>query len=280
MAFVNKSSGEQDHQDSASSGQPIDFDPFDPDIVKVHYDMSVWTFDQRAELSEALADAEFAHYWDGDELVVPEAVEAEVDALFERLEALFGPFPIILQDDAESTEFGLDEWTDADRAVLTDALIDAEIPHRWVGTTVIVASDAEHAVDDLLDAIESGELLGATVDDSVAPPEDALSTMFLTADRLAKDPLDAGARTTLIELSALVDAKHPPYGLAPRIWGAAVDGVGAIVGLFTAHAHATDSDESADIESDIVSDAHSDDDHESRIIGAAQDLRSLIRPYV
>jgi hypothetical protein len=264
VAFVNKASGEENQEESATSGQPIDFDPFDPDVAKVHYDMSVWTFVQRAELSEALADAEFPHFWDGDELVVPEEVEADVDALFERLEALFGPFPIILQDDAESTEFGLDEWTDADRKVLTEALIDAEIPHRWVGTTVIVASDAEHAVDDLLDAIESGELLGGAGDESAAPPEGALSTIFLAADKLAKDPLDASARSTLIDLQGQIDAKQPPYGLAHRTWAAGVEGVDKIVGLVGAHAHG----------------AGSGDDHDSEVIGAAQELRSLLRPYV
>jgi hypothetical protein len=261
---VNKASGEENQEATGTSGQPIDFDPFDPDVVKVHYDMSVWTFEQRAELSEALADAEFPHFWDGDELVVPEAVEADVDALFERLEALFGPFPIILQDDAESTEFGLDEWTDADRKVLTEALIDAEIPHRWDATTVIVAADAEHAVDDLLDAIESGELLGGTGDEGLAPPEGALSTMFLAADKLAKDPLDASARSTLIDLRGQLDAKHPPYGLAHRTWAAGVDGVDTLVGLVEAHAQ----------------DIGPDNDHESEVIGAAQELRSLLRPYV
>ncbi len=162
VSFVNNDSGAERHEDSAASGEPIDFDPNDPDVVKVHYDLTVWTFDQRAELSEALADAEFPHYWDGSELVVPEAVEDDVDALFERLEELFGPFPIILQDDEESTEFGLDEWSESDRKALTDALIDAEIPHRWDGTTVIVAADAESAVDVLLDRIETGEMGGDT----------------------------------------------------------------------------------------------------------------------
>ena len=261
MAFVNK--GEDKQESTGTSGQPIDFDPFDPEVVKVHYDMSVWTFEQRAELSEALADAEFPHFWDGDELVVPEEVEAAVDAVFERLEALFGPFPIVLQEDAESTEFGLDEWTDADRKVLTEALIDAEIPHRWDGTTVIVAADAEHAVDDLLDAIESGELLGGSGDEGAAPPEGALSTMFLAADRLAKDPLDASARGTLIELQGQIDVKQPPYGLAHRTWAAGVEGVDRIVELVGAQAA-----------------ADTGDDHDSEIIGAAQDLRSLLRPYV
>ncbi len=261
MAFVNK--GEDSQESTGTSGQPIDFDPFDPDVVKVHYDMSVWTFEQRAELSEALADAEFPHFWDGDELVVPEEVEAAVDAVFERLEALFGPFPIILEGDAESTEFGLDEWTDADRKVLTEALIDAEIPHRWEGATVIVAADAEHAVDDLLDAIESGELLGGGGDEGAAPPEGALSTMFLAADRLAKDPLDASARSTLIDLQGRIDVKQPPYGLAHRTWAAGVEGVDRIVALVGAQAA-----------------ADSGDDHDSEVIGAAQELRSLLRPYV
>lgn len=262
MAFVNKQSGDRAENETASSGQPIDFDPSDPDVVKVHYDVSLWTFDQRAELSEALADAEFPHYWDGEELVVPEVVEEDVDALFERLEDVFGPFPIILQDEADSTEFGLDEWSDTDRKVLTDALVEAEIPHRWEGTTVVVAEDAEHAVDDLLDAIEAGELLGIA-DEGAAPPDGALSTMFVSADKLAKDPLDASARTALIDILPQLDRKHPPYGLAHRTWAAGVDGVSKIVDLVNDHAVSAP-----------------DDEHDSEIIGAAQDLRSLVRPYV
>jgi hypothetical protein len=264
VSFVNKDSDAERQEDSAASGQPIDFDPNDPDVVKVHYDLTVWTFDQRAELSEALAESEFPHYWDGSELVVPEAVEDDVDALFERLEQLFGPFPIILQDDDESTEFGLDEWSAADRKVLTDALIDAEIPHRWDGTTVIVAADAESAVDDLLDAIETGEITADTTDGGVAPPDGALSTMFVAADKLAKDPLDTGARTTLLDLLPQLDAKAPPYGIAVRTWAASVDGVARLVELVEDHAqqHGTD------------------DGHESEVIGAAQDLRSLLRPLV
>ena len=264
MAFVNKQSGDEAEQDREASGQPIDFDPNDPDIVKVHYDVSAWNFDQRAELSEALADAEIPHAWDGDEVVVPEQIEAAVDALFEELDKILGPFPIALDDDAESTEFGLDEWSDADRAVLTEALIASEVPHRWDGTTVLVASDAEHAVDDLLDAIEAGELLGDGGDEAAAPPEGALSSMFLAADRLAKDPMDAGARTQLLELAPLVDAKNPPFGMAHRPWAGAVGGVDVLVEL---------------IDRDAVTGSPGDT-AESDIIGAAQELRSLLRPYV
>ena len=264
MAFVNKQSGDEAQQERATSGEPYDFDPNDPDVVKVHYDVSGWNFDQRAELSEALAEADLPHVWDADELVVPEVLEVQVDALFDELDTVLGPFAISLADEAESTEFGLDEWSDADRTVLTEALIASEVPHRWDGTTVFVAADAEHAVDDLLDAIEAGELLGDGGDADVAPPEGALSTMFLAANRLAKDPMDAAARHDLLELAPLVDAKFPPYGMAHRPWAGAVGGVHAIVEL---------------IKHDAVTRSPGDT-AESDVIGSAQELRSLLRPYV
>lgn len=263
MAFVNKQSGDRAENDLGASGQPLDFDPNDPDVVKVHYDVSSWNFDQRAELSEALAESELPHVWDEEELVVPEVVEAEVDAMFEQLEQALGPFPIVLADDDESTEFGLDEWSDLDRTVLTEALIDAEVPHRWEGTTVVVAADAEPAVDDLLDAIEAGELVSAA-DDATPAPEGALSTIFLAADRLAKDPLDAGARSDLIDLLPQLEPKQPPYGLAHRVWANTIGRVAGIVDL-------VDAEPSPDIDDEVV---------ESTIIGAAQELRTLLRQYV
>ena len=36
------------------------------------------------------------------------------------------------------------------------------MPHRWDGTTVVVATDAEATVDELLDAIEQGTLVLAS----------------------------------------------------------------------------------------------------------------------
>ena len=267
MAFVNKQGGVEKQNETAGAGAMLDFDPNDDSIVKVHYDVTVWSFDQQAELAESMADADIPHVWDGTELVVPEVVEDQVDAIFERLEQELGPFPIVLEADDPATEFGLDEWTDADRTLLTESLVVSEVPHRWEGTTVVVAEDAEDAVDDLLDAIESGELMG--VDDGGAnePPEGVLSTIFLTADKLAKDPIDAKSRRQFIDLSGVIDAKHPPYALAPRIWAGAVAGVNRIVDRIM-----------ADIDGEVVDNAA--DEESSDVIGLAQELRSLLRPYV
>jgi hypothetical protein len=261
VAFVSKGGGAEQQNETAGIGDPIDFDPLDDKIVKVHYDVDAWTFDQQAELSEAMAEAFIPHGWDGTELVVPESHEAKVDAIFERLEQELGPFPIVLEEDAASTEFNLDEWTDADRKVLTESLVDSEVPHRWEGLTVVVAADAEDSVDDLLDAIEGGELMNADESGANEPPEGALSTIFLAADKLAKDPVDAKSRKQLIEMHDLVDKKYPPYALAPRTWSGAVAGVERLVTRFMA-------------------DAQGHGDSDSDVIELAQELRSLLRPYV
>ncbi|WP_420451052.1 hypothetical protein [Ilumatobacter sp.] len=278
MAFVNKQGGDEARDERAASGQPIDFDPGDDSIVKVHYDLSSWRIDDRAELSEALAEAELPHHWDGDELVVPEAVEAEADAMFDHLEAELGPFPVVLDIDAASVEYGLDEWSAGDRRVLDAAMVESEIPHRWEQTTLLVATDAEEAVDGLLDAIESGELSGPT-DEAHEPPDGALSDIFLAADRLAKDPFDARSRTTLIDLHEVIDPRHPPYALSPAVWTRTVAGVAAIVDRIHADADGERADAAA---AAITPPADADERREesSDVIGLAQGLRATVRDSV
>ncbi len=269
---MNKQGGEQ-AQDTAASGQPIDFDPNDDTIVKVHYDLAAWSFDHRAELAEALADGGVPHYWDGDELVVPEVVEEAADAMFEQLEEQLGPFPVTLVLDEESVEYGLDEWSESDRRALTEALVDAEIPHRWEGAVINVAADAEDDVDSLLDAIEAGELGVVDDDGSNDPPDGVLGDIFLVADKLAKEPFDAKARRKVIDIDGLIHPKHPPYQLNPRVWTQAVSGVAAIVDRIVADADGNDVGDE-----EVGDDGHLQES--SDVIGLAQALRSTVRDYV
>jgi hypothetical protein len=235
----------------------LDWDPNDPDTVKVHYDVSAWSLDQRAELTEALAEADVAHVWEGDEVVVPEQLEGEVDELFARLEELLGPFAIPLAADEPGVEYELDEWPPTDRQALTQALVEGEVPHRWEGMTVVVAADAEQAVDQLLDAIEQGTLVLAGSDGAGGAPEGALSTLFTAADRLARDPDDGTGRDDLRALVPALDPLQPPYGVSVNTWAKIVEAGGALAEL-------VDEDEPS----------------ASDIIGTAQGLRSLVRQYV
>jgi hypothetical protein len=257
VPFVNRSGDEEEERASAAvpGAPPLDWDPNDPDAVKVHYDVSAWPLDDRAELTGELAELGYPHRWEDDELVVPEELESQIDALFERLEAELGPFAVPLAHDAESTEFGLDEWPAADRELLSASLVEAEIPHRWVGTTVFVARDAEDAVDELLDAIERGDVTSA--DDAAGPPEGALSRLFTAADRLARDPTDSAGRDDLFELVPALEPRQAPFGVAVRSWSKIVGAAQAL---------------NADFEAD---------EHDpSEVIGHAQELRSVTRPFV
>lgn len=232
----------------------LEWDPNDPDTIKVHYDVSAWSLDQRAELTEALADAELAHVWEGDEVVVPEQLETEVDALFARLEEILGPFPVPLGDDDPGVEYGLDEWPAPDRQTLAQALIDGAIPHRWTGSTLVVATDAEPRVDEFLDGIEQGTLVLAG---GAGAPEGALDTLFAAADRLARDADDRTGRDDLHDLVPRLAPTAPPYGVSVATWARIIDAARALTEL---------TDDEATSASDII--------------GAAQELRALVRQYV
>ncbi|TDT16945.1 hypothetical protein BDK89_2546 [Ilumatobacter fluminis] len=235
MAFVNKSGGdgEETSTDVAAGAPPhpdFDFDPNDPDQVKVHYDLAGWSIDQRAELAETLAENAVPHVWEDDELVIPEHLEGPVDQLFEQLEAEIGPFPVVLGDDDAATEFGLDEWKRADLLSLQQALVEAEIPHRWHDTTLFVATDAEHVVDDLLDAIEAGEV--ASLDEDTEAPDGALHALYSAADKLRRDPTHGSSRDSLLALVPRLSPSAPPFGMAGGPWATMVGAATALVATF------------------------------------------------
>jgi hypothetical protein len=259
MPFVNKSGGD-DEEDSGdiAAGAPnpfdFDFDPNDPDRTKVHYNLAGWGFEQHAELSETLAERGVPHIWDGDELVIPEEIEELVDALFDELEAELGPFPVPLEEGDPSTEFGLDEWPVRDLETLKQALVVAEIAHTWSGRTLLVAQDAEDVVDDLLDAIEAGDV--ASIDEDAEAPDGALHDLYVAADQLARDPTHAGSRTSILRLVPELSPTAPPFGLAAAAWAVIVGHAQVVVERF----------EQA-VEPELLA-------------SAAVELRAVCRPYV
>ena len=121
-----------------------------------------------------------------------------------------------------------------------------------------MATDAEASVDELLDAIEQGTLVLASGAAAAGAPDGALDTLFTSSDRLARDPDDAVGRDELRDLL--------PQRVADR---AAVRRVDGHVGQ--------DASTRRTALGALVDDA---DSSASDIIGAAQDLRSLVRQYV
>lgn len=220
-----------------------DWNPNDPDAMKVFYDLSAWSVDQQAELTAEMAEAEIPHTWEGTELVVPEESEQEADLIIADVEARLqiesAPVsaivdsilheegdisaPTVLADDVPTTEYDLDEWPAADRDLLGRALAEAGIPFRWDGSVLLVATDDEALVDELLDDVESGEYIesgedGGDEPGEVAPSAESLTTFFLAGERLRRDPLDADGLEQLLAANEGADPDRPPFGVPPRLW--------------------------------------------------------------
>ncbi|MEN9822550.1 MAG: hypothetical protein RLZ04_976 [Actinomycetota bacterium] len=229
-----------------------DWNPLDPDAIRVVYDLRAWNFDQQAELASSLAEREIAHAWDGTDLVVPQDVEAEVDAVVADLEAALGVVYPDGDDDADDaghwdagitlddgptlspvatlTEYELDEWPTAQREMLETRLRHDRIAYRWEGTTLVVHADEEEIVEAAMDDVEAGR------GTSVGPADDGtlLEEMFLAAQRLTRDILDADALDALADLEASIDPVRPPFGVDPVLWHAAIGHFDTLVDALTA----------------------------------------------
>ena len=221
-----------------------EWNPLDPDAESVHYDLSQWSIDQRAAVAEMFAEAEIPHAWVGNEVVVPSELEDAADEMLDALEQELGVGPqegnssqrdarrLQLNEatDEEITEYELDEWSMGERSRLTELLVASDIPYRWEGALLVTLTELEDAVDDLLDAVEAGDV---TIVDSARNPGsgygtisagdssvsgESLTQMFLAAERLQRDPLDANGLGILVRVLDDIEGGGVPFGVPVPVW--------------------------------------------------------------
>ncbi len=241
-----------------------DRDPTDPlqlpEDEQVVYELGEWSLDLQAEAAELLAESQIPHAWVGTDLVVHVDWEHTVDELLDDLER-----DATGQVDTADDElvYELDEWSAEDRQALTAKLADAEIPHQWEGeVTLVVAPQYESLVEAALDELEFPHALEV---EAIEPVDDiaeqtsfeVLSSLFLAADRLKGNPLDAEGITDLTDALEQADPDAPPFGIVPGLWRDAVD------------------------RANRIADALADDDDRSDDVAAeSAGLQALLRPYV
>lgn len=83
------------------------------------YEMDGWEPGERDALDQLLVTASIAHRWDGDDLLVPEEAEEQVDGLMDRVE-----FPDALEAVAAEDEDEVDD--EAVYAVMSDLFVAAD----------------------------------------------------------------------------------------------------------------------------------------------------------
>ena len=174
----------------------------------------------------------------------------------------------ILDSDAEQVSYDLGDWEDVRRGQLAEALAGASIEHAWdEHGELVVLEDDEERVDAIVDAIEFPETV--TVDDAEEEaaeevlaadgldPQDVLSELFVSSDRLMHDPVDHEGVLSLVDAARMAETLPLPYGFAPPVWN---DLVSQARGLRTA------------LEKDDVDD--------EQIVEQATRLRATLRNFV
>jgi hypothetical protein len=234
------------------------------DDEQVEYD-----FDELEPLGRLAIDEVFwsngiPHAWAETSLVVRAEDEAEADRLIDAADR-----DAFLESDAEQVSYDLADWDDDRRARLTELLTQTSIEHAWDehGELVILEED-EDRVDAIVDALEfpdenetgdeDAEIAAEqALADEGLDPQDVLSELFVSADRLMHDPLDHEGVLSLVDAARLAETLPLPYGFAPVVWNDLV-----------AQAR------------DLRSSLEGGDADDEKIIHQATNLRSALRNFV
>lgn len=250
----------------------------DPEAAKVFYDLAEWDFDQQAELAAALAESEIPHGWEGSELVVPEEFEGATDQVFADVEQRLGilgkgtsddnfgeaEIPEEIREiaaDETLTEYDLTDWQQLERDLVGDSLTAANVPFRWEAAVLLVPTVDEEAVDDILDDVESGDVIPVINDgpDGDALPFESLNSFFLAGERLRKDPRDADGLERLLEALKVADPNRPPRGVELRVWRQSCELAERLADALVAEVDPADvvvGDDEIDATAHIASDLH------------------------
>jgi hypothetical protein len=172
--------------------------------------------------------------------------------------------PPVLAPSEDEVSYDLSDWPVIDRGPVTAALVEMTIPYRWeTGLVLVVPAAVEEAVDRLLEEFQgvAADQAGATEEgdedaDGGEEAQEAMSGLFVAADRLQHSPFDEKAAMDFAEATAAVGACLPPYGIEHQVWTHIQERAAA-----------------------VVSDLEKADDYD--LVGAdARALRDFLRDYV
>ena len=243
----------------------VEDQPMIPDAIghgdeeQLAYELDDLANADRFAIDRALAEVGVVHAWDDDRttLLVSPDDEAAVDAVLEgdEEEAAFA------DDDAEHLVYELSDWDGGRRAELAARLMAEGIAHDFdeAGDLVVLEADEER-VDALVDAIEYPDQLGEADDDPGGlDAVEALSALFVAADRLVHSPADSEGVVGAVDASLAAEAMALPFGFAPAVWEELLERAAALRRLL-------------ETDDEVV-----DDD---AVVEAATRLRAALRNYV
>ncbi len=141
-----------------------------------------------------------------------------------------------LDDEREQVGYELYAWAPAELDELDDALHELGLPHEWVsdGYEVVVHAEDEERVDALLPTIRYPDEIPAEDDDGDDTEVEVLSALFVSADRMQRDPTGDAVAAFLDAAERIGD--KPPYGLDATEWTRVTGIVDDLIDMFHAAA--------------------------------------------
>jgi hypothetical protein len=251
----------------ADCGLPlVDKDPEhdDPEVEadpdgQLRYELHEWAGESRVLLEQLLESQALPRAWQGTTLIVPAAIESQVDPLIEQVVVTTLPS---LDPDAPKLVYELEDWTEDDITGLAEALDTVEIPFELdIEGNLVVLEEDEERVERLLESIEYPDALKPDLegDDEVDGVDVAelMGDLFVAVDRLKNHARDHEGVLGLVRAADAIAGVPVPFGFAPAVW---TDIVG----------------QAERLRAGIENDEHSDELIEEH----AEELRSLLRNYV
>lgn len=192
-----------------------------------------------------------------------------VEGVFECADCFVPLVAELPQPSGDEVVFELDDWEPELLDLVSDQLGREGIPFTWEGNRELVVPEAVSGrVEEVLDAVEGGndeddEVDDEPVADATFPegsadevPYDAVSDLFVAADRLFHAPEDGAVVAEVMRAALAIEATIPPYGVPADVWA-------KVRGLAAALRH----DLGVDADDDAISER-------------ARDLRDSLRAYV
>ena len=199
---------------------------------EVSYELHEWAVESRVMLESLLEAAGIRRAWSGTDLIVPAALESQVDALVDQVEVTTLP---TLDPDLPKVAYDVDDWSDEQQTMLMHALDEVAIAYEFdVEGALVVLEENEERVEAILDDIEFPDALpidddategddGGSDDAGNDPVDgveaaDVMSDLFVAADRLRRNARDAEGVLSLVERADIAGRLRLPYGFSRAAW--------------------------------------------------------------
>lgn len=252
------------------------------------WELHAWTMEGRRLLDGMLTNAGIPHSWQGATLLAPEVEHDRVGEMVDEVargDARVGvddpeegdPLDDGEHEGADSVGYDLSGWDDDGRAELVAALAEAGIPHEWDAEgDLVVASDDEDRTDAVFAQLDEQGVGRVDLDDlsggwgEADDEEDllvqrSLSDLFIAADRLHRNPVDAAAARQLIDARDVARTLRLPFGFERVQWQSILGSASELVDALGPSA--TDDGDAAAPDDEVIR-------------SAASDLRTRLRDVV